>query len=387
MNSLRMSMYRLKRGSQKVAKRLLYHPALGPLLLRETVRVEEGLGKYVGDLKVLSPAQRVEFATASDAAFLKICKYYNDGSFLRPDIFTCVLPGARLHVGTGLVCTADFKAVTDSVMEYRLPYCRAFGRYKPMRVRKVKGIGTTIHNVFGANHWHWLVDSLPRIYSLVRAGLKERVTLLMPDALTRVQRESLACVLPPHFEAQFLPASTWVQPDHLILPSYVSGRANGYLPAEYTAYLRDRIFSNLGLPADHVMKERIFISRAKAARRRLANEGQVAALLARFGFKSVALEDLSFRQQAELFHGAEFVVAPNGAGLGNILFSGRIKVLVLYPDRPPNTYFLTQANALGQEHFFLTDSKPDEYCDFEIDLSALESILRNQWGIHPAAGR
>jgi hypothetical protein len=376
-----MTTHKIKTRAKRLIKKCLYHPALGPLLLKEYVSLNEVASTHISDMQVLYPTERITFATESDSDFLSVCKYYNDGAFVRPNVFVCRLQDSYLHVGTGLVCTQDFRAISDSVLEYRLPYCRAFGRYKPRNLKHLSGNYSTIHNVFGSNHWHWLVDSLPRVYSLMKAAPDERITILLPEAMTQVQRDSLECVLPPNFVAKFLPTNSWVKPECLVLPSLVTGRANGYLPAEYSDYLRRSVFSKLGLSLSHKAKERIYISRSGAQRRRILNEDKVIDLLSTYGFKSYELEKLTFKEQVELFHQAEFVVGPNGAGLGNILFSGKISILVLYPDKTPNTYFLTQAKSLGQEHFFLADKKGSEHLDFEVNITDLESILRGKWGL------
>ena len=51
--------------------------------------------------------------------------------------------------------------------------------------------------------------------------------------------------------------------------------------------------------------------------------------MGKWGFDSVRLEEMTFRQQVELFYEAEIVVGAHGAGLANILFSPRVKVIEL----------------------------------------------------------
>jgi hypothetical protein len=377
----------MKAKVKKILKSILFHPALSRYQIRQVVQAEELIGTCIDEMQILLPSEKVAFARKSDEEFLRICKYYNEGSFTRPEVFVCRLANANLHVGSGLLCTGDYRVIADSVMEYRLPFTTAYGRYKPFHKQKLSGTCTTIQNVFPGNHWHWLVDSLPRIHSLIKAMPDERLTLLLPDTLPGAHRESLSCLLPANFEVKYLKADSWVKPEQMVMASFVSSRANAYLPGEYLEFLRNSVFAKFGLPAEQPLRERIYISRAKARYRRLLGEDKVLEMLRRYGFKSYALEDMTFRQQVELFHRAECVVAPNGAGLGNILFSGKIKLLVLYPDRPPNTYFITQANALGQQHYFLADHKRHEFADFRIDGDAIEAIIKEQWGLTPLSAR
>ena len=82
-----MSVEQLKIRVKRLVKKYLFHPAFGPLLLKEHLRAEEVIGTYGTDMQVLLPAKKIEFSTESDSSFLKICKYYNEGSFLRPNVF------------------------------------------------------------------------------------------------------------------------------------------------------------------------------------------------------------------------------------------------------------------------------------------------------------
>ena len=65
---------------------------------------------------------------------------------------------------------------------------------------------------------------------------------------------------------------------------------------------------------------RLFVSRADATKRRLANEDEVFARLERFGFERVMPGRLPLADQVALFSGAEIVAGPHGAGLTNLIF-------------------------------------------------------------------
>ncbi len=73
---------------------------------------------------------------------------------------------------------------------------------------------------------------------------------------------------------------------------------------------------------------RIYLSRAKARFRRVVNESELISALQPYGFEVVVAEDLSFRDQVELFSGSELIVAPHGAGLANLSFARAAKLLV-----------------------------------------------------------
>ena len=279
-----------------------------------------------------------------------------------------------------MVCTRDMEVIAD--FEYRLPDYPRFRKRKPRNIPRLTGTYSTINCCFAPNIGHWWIDCVPRILSLAKAEPKSKITLLLPASLGAVHRESLEYVLPSHFSVEYHPDETWFRLEKCLWPSMVSGRCNYFLPAEYNEFIRRPIFDRFHLPARHTKTARIYVSRRRARWRRVRNEEAVCALLVRYGFQIVDLEDLSFRQQVEFFHRAEIVVGPHGAGLNTILFSGDIHVVVFYPIASPQNYFHTQAIGLGQKHHFLTGSGREDD-DFEVDTERLKQILENEIGLRP----
>jgi len=69
-----------------------------------------------------------------------------------------------------------------------------------------------------------------------------------------------------------------------------------------------------------VGKKRIYISRRDVKSRGVDNEDKLIELLALYGFEDIALDGLSVLQQMALFRDCEFVFAPHGAGLTNLIY-------------------------------------------------------------------
>ena len=362
-------------------------PVLSPLRIDHNVAAENEVGQGIENLQVLWPAEKVSFEpTENEQKFLKIAKYFNDGFYFRPNIFVCEVPQAYLHIGTGLVCTRDFKAVNESQMEYRLRNNPHFKTFKPLAIKRLKGTYySTINNIFSHQWQHWTVDCLTRLYSLSRAYPDQRIVLLTPSGLRKDWNESLTAALPPNFEIQHLSGETWVQVDRLILPSYVSARANHHLPPGYYDTMRQTTFARLGLPPKTESQERIYVSRSMAAWRRILNEEELLELLGRYGFKSILLEKMAFRDQVDLFRRAEVVAGAYGSNWGNNIYSGKIKNFVLYADRQPEPHVFTLTKGLGQEHFFLAGDVTDVHADITANLGEVERVLREEMNLRPVA--
>jgi hypothetical protein len=333
-------------------------------------------GTEVRNLRVLVPAQRVQIASPEKDLFVRVGKYYRDGWFDRPKIFVCDIPEAYLYVDTGMVCTRNWKVVAD--FDTRLTFFRKFAKRKPRQVQRLTGTYSTVCYCLDSNYFHWMIDCLPKLISLSRAEPTARITLIMSETLGTLQRETFNILVPPHFEVRYFPGDTWLQLERFIWPSLVSGTANGFLPPDYLEAIRRPIFERFGLSAVHLQKERIYISRRGGLRRRVLNEDALRAFVESYGFKTVELDQLSFRQQVELFHRAEIVLSTHGAGLNVLLFCGKIRVVVLHPNQVPQNHFHTLACSLGQEYHFVLHHCEWIDADFEADIPALKHVFEEE---------
>jgi capsular polysaccharide biosynthesis protein len=194
--------------------------------------------------------------------------------------------------------------------------------------RRVPGqcalIATQGHLVYG----HWLVDFLPKLYLLRKAGFDvDELSFLIPLnmdpssftapnvlKLLRIVglREDQLVTYDPNIET--------LCPDELIIPT--SMRMNGRLSFEFAdsiAYLNDRIrIANPMLGTG--LQSRVFISRAKA---RLEVEQKAAD--SRFAI--VYPEQISMLEQISLFRGAREIIGQYGSALhGSIYSSAGTKV-------------------------------------------------------------
>jgi hypothetical protein len=338
---------------------------------------------FVKNLRILTPPVKITLLTEQDRDFLSICKYFREGSFVRSEIFIYEVTPAFVHIGPGTICTPDFKVVADSGMDYRHNWLPMKDRIRPLQAIHIAGVCASLFTLWSDNYWHFLFDCLAKVRSLAEVYSSFSLTIIMPDSLTQQQREMVECVVRANWIIRYVPHGTWVHVDRLVVPSFISRRANGYLPAEYYDFLRDSAFSHFGLAPSRPQTDRIYLSRANAKHRRVINEDEVITLLSRYGFRAVLPESLSLRDQVELFSRSEAIVGPHGAALAATVFSGKIKVLILYPNDVPTSFFFTQLRGLGQDHFFLTGGMPGEENDFRVNIPHLENIISHKMALRP----
>jgi capsular polysaccharide biosynthesis protein len=375
---------RIRRRLAKGLKAFSYElrrTVLRPLTFNRIVEIRtdpssvRGLHSYQ---KLLDPATLV-FDQPVDRDFLGYSSLYADGTYPIQEAFVCQVRDAKVHVVNGVVSTADNALIAESAMEIgRLTdRSKAIHRsFVPRRLTFLEGTYATIMHTANDNYYHWIVDCLPRLYSLTQIDAKAPIRLLVPSELTPLQERTLAYCLPQNVELQPISGERWVQVGDFCLPSFVSYKGSGYLPAPYLDYVRSSIFRKLNLSHDHPLKRRIYISRQGATRRKVANDDEVSECLSEYGFETFRLEEMTFEDQVRLFHAAEIVVAPHGAGITNILFAGDIKIIELFPKNTPSTFYFFLAHCLGQEYHYLFGSPfTQETNAFGVNVPELRQVV------------
>ncbi len=249
-----------------------------------------------------------------------------------------------------------------------------YGRIKPRKAPLLEGHFTSIWGRWAhVNYYHWLIDCLPLLARLDGIADSPPITLLMPQSMPPAWEDSLACCLPSGMAVQR--ATGWVRPQHFLFisPGHLGWAA--WLTPGGRDYVRGKVFERFGLDANRKPSRRIFVSRSRAAVRRLLNEDEAGHVMARFGFETVHLEGLSFEQQVRLFHDAEFVAGVHGAAFANLLFAGRTKVLELFACDAFRPLYFFLARSLGLDHEILLGSGENRLEDFSIAVSDLERTV------------
>ena len=86
---------------------------------------------------------------------------------------------------------------------------------------------------------------------------------------------------------------------------------------------------------------------------------------------------MNIEEQIELFYDAEFVVAPHGAGLSNIMFSRGIKVLELFPTPQVLPHYFYLSKSLGHEYKYWCGNKMFKDSNFRVNISEIMKLVNN----------
>lgn len=237
---------------------------------------------------------------------------------------------------------------------------------------------------FGSeNFGHWFPEFLPRIQFFRQHPEFEKLPIIvdadMPESHFQYLRglvnndfilmqadESLAC------NRLLIASSPTFLPVILTVESLKPHDVPGMSPRALQ-FLKDE----LSPPEAAQPHRRIFLARKNMQWRRLTNENEVAEALVKLGFEIVHLENIDAAGQIEIFQQAEWIVAPNGSALLNIVFaSTSAKVLVL---SQPNLFnwgaFQGPIGALGYRPLFVCGEQATDRNKKHSDYSVSPALV------------
>lgn len=127
---------------------------------------------------------------------------------------------------------------------------------------------------------------------------------------------------------------------------------------------------------------KIFIKRGKVNYRKLLNETELESYFLNKGFVSLSMDNLSIKEQANLFYNAKCVVAPHGSSLTNLLFTQpNTLILELFPFGYPDWFNFTYASFAKSNYYYLIgeDLKQQQkpiYRDILIDIKKIDLLIK-----------
>jgi len=250
---------------------------------------------------------------------------------------------------------------------------------------KLRGKYFVIHNHWCPGYYHWITEALPRLLH-IKDEVANR-TLVLPESFRNLLYDSIK----PFFQGKiyWIPQHRNLVIENLLIPQ--NPPFSGVYDSTIFYGLRET-FRTVCAQRNNTLTagRRIYVSRSKAARRKVFNETEVTGLLERNGFTTINFEDYSFWQQVAIMKEASCIVSIHGAGLTNVLFMkegchvielqknpiGREKPDVLYKDFSEmlKLNYRVQFCEAMQRGLSLQDA------DIIVDLQQLKSLL--PFGVH-----
>lgn len=194
--------------------------------------------------------------------------------------------------------------------------------------------GIAIIGPSDTNYYHWLMEVLSKLQFLneLPPSIKSYPLLLSEKAKAIPSISEYLSYFSIKNDIVWLNSTKNYSVDNLITlspPNYIApnlineqtcAAENCYIRKESIDYLRDKALTKYE-PSGTLKNKRIFLARKSFIRD--YNQDEVNNLLRSYGFTSVYLEDLSFKEQVGLMQEAEFIIGPTGAAWTNLIFANK----------------------------------------------------------------
>ena len=254
---------------------------------------------------------------------IKHCKLYtdtvNDAAFIIKDK---IIDGPSYQFRF-----EKFQGVKNSDISQNIVFKKGTPRIK----RKING---TVFSLLtggagNSNYWHWLFDVLPRFKILENQyNFNDIDYFLFPDTKERFQKETLDLLNIPKSKIlsskdfRHIEAKQIITVDHpYVLKNNPTAEIQN-IPSWILNYLNEKFipkYKEIKLP------QKIYIDRKDSKSnhrhlRKIINEKEVKNYLIKKGFSIIALSELSFLDQINLFSNAKQIIGLHGAGFANLVF-------------------------------------------------------------------
>jgi capsular polysaccharide biosynthesis protein len=306
---------------------------------------------------VLQPPRRITRRLPRTTELEVAAIFHSEATFDTYERFVGLIRKARIVGDNGYIRLPDGQFAHD-YLTIHAPLTTEHPLYfqrwpRGVRRRHWRGSYFSLVSVYCRGYYHWIHDALAALHQVLE-WLPPSTRIIVPDGLSDVQIRLLEAMNVPAQRICCHHSNEIVTVDELyFVPPLTKTRFDD---PEVTQWLSDRLRKAFVEPSavPGQKSARLYVSRAKAARRRIVNESEVLAVLQPLGFEVIHAEDLSVDQQAACFAGAEMIVAPHGAGLTNLYFStpGTKVIEILFDPIEYRSCYWSLSEAMGMEYIY-----------------------------------
>ena len=273
-------------------------------------------------------------------------------------------PDVRLLALNNISITCDgFVFQDNEMMEFAFPSRKSFLEQskknkfiqkdlKRNLQKKAKYIDKGLYfiDINSYGYFHWILDTLPRLF-LIKDELHD-CPVILPYFYKKYSYiiESLKLF---KVKVIFIKKSECLHINQVLIPERLA--PSGNYNADIISDMKNFILEKTDLKGQTTVQKKIYVSRAKANRRKIVNEDEIFPLLKKYNYRVVYFEDYTWLEQIKLMANANQLLSIHGAGLSNMLFmqpDAKVLEIRREGDHHQNCFF-SLASALNYDYYYL----------------------------------
>ena len=365
----------------KTTMRIVEIGAIGTRVPLESLGAADGPAISFATSDHIPPLKLPPPVFLSDESFAKT---FPAGPVTRHGKIACSVRNGFMFSPFGAIVLPDGSIVRESLLHtdasaMSFTYAQFKGQFPGRHVlwTSVDAPLLSLNTYSTNNYFHFLIDALGQLHWRDLIPAIRHAPLVVsgyhPEAAKALPFIDAAQSLAGLAAGELIPYDgTIMLCRHVVFPA----RDTGANPAKI-AELRRRF----GLDDKRTGTKRLYITRPNAGRRRLVNDAEIAARLAKQGFVAIDPGALSFQQQVAAFAEAAVIVGPHGAALTNGAFMppGGALVELTHSARVVWTFHeiaaasrLSFACVIGSR---TSESENALFADFRVDADAVDAAV------------
>ncbi|NBV06336.1 MAG: glycosyltransferase family 61 protein [Proteobacteria bacterium] len=293
---------------------------------------------------------------------------------------------SKVRIATNSVVFKYFEIFRDSCISevnynnYRKGY-KFFLKFIFPKLNFSKKRFLLITDEWTSNYYHWHIFALVKLLALKQQNLLENSLLFLPKKYARYKfaLPSLEKLGVKKNQIVFLRRKSNIKVKELAYAETYQQH-----PIAFNN-LRQALTTNI--KTDFGFGDKIYISRAGQVLRFVENENEMVALLEKYGFKKIIIDQFSYEDQIAICSKIKYLVSSHGAGLTNILFMSEGTKMLEMATKPheekPVTDYYKLADMLGIKYFYQEcaigeNSRVKDFhqASLVVDLEKLEKNLQ-----------
>ncbi len=234
-------------------------------------------------------------------------------------------------------------------------------------------------------YFHWITEIAPRLW-VANQYVDSAIPLLLPAYF--VTKWSFSKHFLEPFKREIIPFDESELPviDKLTFIGQTGGVFNYQpIPIQASTELLKKYYYDIAYPL--VVTQRIYISRKASGKRMILNEAAVEQLMTNYGYKIIYPEQLTLRDQINIFSRTSHLASIHGAGLSNMVFMPAQSAIIEIRHKDDNhmlSFFYTLAHTFNHSYYYSFGKDMGDSLDTELrpedksmhaDIDMLREVL------------